>query len=692
MKKNLLNYACCLMFLLAGFNAHAQLPDYSVAPDFTTTDIDGNEVNLYDILDEGKSVILDVYATWCGPCWSYHTTHILEDVYQAYGPAGTDEIVVISVEADASTTVADILGTGGNTLGNWTDGITYPMIDDASIGSLYNVNAYPTFYFICPNRILTQNPRFGTAAEHYARLQDLHCQVPGGTNNAGIISYDGYSEDLFCGTIDFDPSVRVQNLGSADITSANIELYNGGTLVGTTPFEGTLTPFDFADVTLPSFVSDITTDLVINISTVNTVADEDPANNQYNLSFEATDLVVEYEKLNLNLVTDQYGCETYWEIINKDNGEVVASGGNPNATAGEQALGGSCAGAQPAGTYESNATINETIFIPTNGCYEFVMIDDYGDGICCAYGNGSFSLTDANGLELAGGTGFGASQALPFGVERLLSGEGAEQTICAETDATFTFDLGANFEGDVSYAATGEGTVVFDQATAAPGSTVTATVSGLDVAGTYVITITASDGVKVATKDYTIIVTPIPAAATLTEPSNGATMVGLTPTITWEAITGITQYFLEVATDDQFSNIVKTALVLDANTYNLTDALMGNTTYFWRISLSNDCGEAVADPFSFTTEGGTSVGDLNGITVDVQPNPTRGIVNVLFSQPTFNEIDVQVYSIDGKLLQNNRVAEQSALQIDLSNYDNGLYIIKLIDADKALTSKVFLSK
>lgn len=59
------HYLLITLFAFSVFSASAQIADGSVAPDFTATDIDGNTHSLSDYLAEGKTVILNVSATWC---------------------------------------------------------------------------------------------------------------------------------------------------------------------------------------------------------------------------------------------------------------------------------------------------------------------------------------------------------------------------------------------------------------------------------------------------------------------------------------------------------------------------------------------------------------------------------------------------------------------------------------------------
>lgn len=89
---------------------------------------------------------------------------------------------------------------------------------------------------------------------------------------------------------------------------------------------------------------------------------------------------------------DNYPAETSWQITNA-NGSTVASGG----TYGGQAPG---------------STVSVDLCL-VDGCYDFIINDSYGDGICCGYGNGSYSVS-SGGTTLASGGAFQSSETTNF--------------------------------------------------------------------------------------------------------------------------------------------------------------------------------------------------------------------------------------------------------------------------------------
>lgn len=91
----------------------------------------------------------------------------------------------------------------------------------------------------------------------------------------------------------------------------------------------------------------------------------------------------------LNIVMDTYPEETSWEITDAD-GAVVYSGND----------------------YDGQTNFNGTFFLE-DGCYTFTIYDAFGDGICCNYGSGSYSLSCAI-LTLASGAEFGGEESTDF--------------------------------------------------------------------------------------------------------------------------------------------------------------------------------------------------------------------------------------------------------------------------------------
>ncbi len=99
--------------------------------------------------------------------------------------------------------------------------------------------------------------------------------------------------------------------------------------------------------------------------------------------------------VSLSITFDNYPEETAWSVINA-SGSTVVSGG----TYGSQADG---------------STLSIDVGCLDDGCYDFVITDVYGDGICCSYGSGSYTLTNSDtGAVLASGAQFTSSETTNF--------------------------------------------------------------------------------------------------------------------------------------------------------------------------------------------------------------------------------------------------------------------------------------
>lgn len=91
----------------------------------------------------------------------------------------------------------------------------------------------------------------------------------------------------------------------------------------------------------------------------------------------------------VTLTTDDYGKETDWSI--KDNNGVVhAELGRTSAL-------------------ENNKLYVTEVCVPSNAC-KFIIRDEYGDGICCKYGSGSYSVERNGVIMKENGGAFGVRE------------------------------------------------------------------------------------------------------------------------------------------------------------------------------------------------------------------------------------------------------------------------------------------
>jgi len=94
------------------------------------------------------------------------------------------------------------------------------------------------------------------------------------------------------------------------------------------------------------------------------------------------------DHLTIAVTTDNYPSETAWTI--KDDEDITIFSKN---------------------SFTAGTTTTTECLSP--GCYTFEITDSYGDGICCGYGTGSYTVT-LDGTEIKSGGAFGSSDSVEF--------------------------------------------------------------------------------------------------------------------------------------------------------------------------------------------------------------------------------------------------------------------------------------
>lgn len=137
----------------------------NMAPDFKTTDCEGKTISLADF--KGRVVLLDFWATWCGPCVAAMPQ--MQDLARKFEG---QPVTILGVNGDADKSAADIQAF----LDRKKVTIRQALDPENKIGESYNVNAIPCVVFIgkdgkVEDVITGYSP--GHASEFALRIQNL---------------------------------------------------------------------------------------------------------------------------------------------------------------------------------------------------------------------------------------------------------------------------------------------------------------------------------------------------------------------------------------------------------------------------------------------------------------------------------------------------------------------------------------
>ena len=313
MKKQLLAFVVAA--IMGVFTtAQAQMTAGCIAPDFVATDINGTQWSLYDILDSGKPVYIDVSATWCGPCWNYHNTGALENLYNNYGPTGTNELMVFFIEGDDATTNADLHGTGTNTQGDWVTGTPYPIIDNGTIANDLEISYFPTIYLICPDRIIREVGQL-TTAQLYAQRTTCPVANQANADDAGLTNSNTCLNPNLASCTGVDIAVRIANYGTSPLTSATLTLSVGGNPQQTINWTGNLLTYASEIYTFTGVTGVTGTNTAsIAVSAPNGQTDPTSTNNTRTTSF------IVYPTVGGPAVSEAYAAAAFpptnWNLVN----------------------------------------------------------------------------------------------------------------------------------------------------------------------------------------------------------------------------------------------------------------------------------------------------------------------------------------------------------------------------------------
>ncbi|MGH1338558.1 MAG: PKD domain-containing protein [Aureispira sp.] len=395
-------------------------------------------------------------------------------------------------------------------------------------------------------------------------------------------------------------------------------------------------------------------------------------------------------EVTLTLNHDNYAGETSWDVVNS-SGAVVASGASFS--------------------WMNNTTTYETLCLPT-GCYTLNIYDSWGDGMCCAYGNGNYSLADTVATLLIGTGNFGSIDSRNFCV-------GGATNPCGNLNyTTISHVLGAN--GDVTFSTNTTGSVQpFIYSWLVDGNGVATTANPLvtltNGVHSYCLVVTDSTGNCTATICDSILITNantgpqgcagIVPAMNIVQDSIDPYQLYLQPVLNNVTVGSSFIFYWSFGDNsgafgnqaahnyNNYGSYNVCFVAIDSGSgciINYCDTItLDSTGNFSRFINKPGFRVNTLAPILNTNINTTTIEEI-AWKVELYPNPARSLVNLQLNTPTALNGQVSIVNVTGQVVEQqvlDQAAGSSQLQLSVASLPAGVYFVRLETATEQQTLK-----
>lgn len=193
---------------------------------------------------------------------------------------------------------------------------------------------------------------------------------PISNSDAGIIDIlEPNNQNINCASPIY-PKVVLKNYGNSPLYTATIKYNINNNNYHYFSWNGYLQANETDTIDL-SAIGGIGNTHILEVSSFNpnNSSDTNPSNDKKTIIFSS----INGEQVLLNFTTDNYANETSWQLLDDAN-NIIDSGDSL-----------------------MNNKLYQNFYCLDYGCYTFVINDSYGDGFCCNFGNGNFTITSTLG-------------------------------------------------------------------------------------------------------------------------------------------------------------------------------------------------------------------------------------------------------------------------------------------------------